>query len=66
VRSETHKLQYCDIGLDVTIAVVFPVANQRMVVVLFGQRLIICKRGENVDEIHFQRCPVRSFRFVRA
>ena len=44
VRSETHKLQYCDIGLsvnqnqvglDVTIAVVFPVANQRMVVVLY-------------------------------
>ncbi len=37
------------------IAVVLPVAGQRMVTVLFGQHLIIRQPGYNVDESAFQR-----------
>jgi hypothetical protein len=48
----------------VAVSVVFSIATKRMVVVLFSQWFIVCKRDESVDEIDFQRCPVRTFRFA--
>lgn len=66
MRAETNELQQVVIGLpvnqiqvsfDVAIAVVLLVAGQRMVALLFDQRLIICLRGDHVDEITFQRFP---------
>jgi len=66
MRAETNELQQLVIGLrvnqnqvrfDVATAVTLPVAGQRAVTVLFDQRLIIYLRGDDVDEISFQRLP---------
>lgn len=70
MRPETDELQGIvvglavnqhQIGLDVAIAVVFPVANQRVIAVLFGQRLVIRQGGNNGDELACQRLTMGAF-----
>ena len=49
------------VGLDVTVPMVFPVASQRVVTVLLRQRMVVCQRRDNGNEITLQRLPVRAF-----
>lgn len=46
------------------ISVVFPIACQRVVAVLLGQRLIIRQSRDDGDEITLQRLPMRASGFA--
>jgi len=70
MRAETNELQHSlvrfsinqhQVGLDVTITVILPVAGQRVVVVPLGQRLVIRQRRDDGNEIACQRLPIRTF-----
>jgi len=70
MRTETHKLQHCvirfsvdqhQVGFDVAVTVVFPVAGQRMVAMLLGQRLVVGQRLHDRHEVIRQRFAVRTF-----
>ncbi len=60
MRAETHKLQHCvirfsvdqhQVGLDVAVTVVFPVAGQRMVAMPLGQWLVVGQRLHDRHEV---------------
>ena len=52
------------VWLDVAIPVVFPFASKRVVTVLLRQRMVVCQRRDNGNEITLQRLPVRAFGFT--
>eukprot|EP01012_Entosiphon_sulcatum_P034746 TRINITY_DN44123_c0_g1_i1.p1 TRINITY_DN44123_c0_g1~~TRINITY_DN44123_c0_g1_i1.p1 ORF type:complete len:136 (+),score=4.50 TRINITY_DN44123_c0_g1_i1:270-677(+) len=73
MRSETHELQHGvirlavnqhQVGLDVTVPVVFPVAGEGVVTVLLGQRLVIRQGCDDGNEIARQRLTMRAFGFA--
>ena len=61
---QTFTVNQHQVWLDVTIAVVFPIAGQRVVAVLFGQRLIIRQGCDDGNKIAGQCRPMQAFGFL--
>ncbi len=53
-----------EVGLDVAVAAILPVADQRMVAVPLAQRLVVRQRRHDLDEVAFQRCPMLTLCFA--
>ena len=52
------------VGLDVAIAVIPPIARQRMVSVMWLQHLIVRQSGHDREQVSIERCSMLTFAFA--